>query len=150
MDHIKNAQKNMTQSNLDNLDLNTKLSKLATNQLLIELEEQSVQIEDLIKIKEKYEKEIFELKMDLKTHIKVETILQEKNKRYLNMVKNCDEKIKKINNKSRNFSFDEQKISEMNTIENNNNNNNNKKNNNYHNFKKYEKMYTNVFKDYQN
>ena len=152
MDHIKNAQKNMTQSNLDNLDLNTKLSKLATNQLLIELEEQSVQIEDLIKIKEKYEKEIFELKMDLKTHIKVETILQEKNKRYLNMVKNCDEKIKKINNKSRNFSFDEQKISEMNTIENNNNNNinNNNKNKNYHNFKKYEKMYKNVFKDYQN
>ncbi len=151
MDHIKNAQKNMTQSNLDNLDLNTKLSKLATNQLLIELEEQSVQIEDLIKIKEKYEKEIFELKMDLKTHIKVETILQEKNKRYLNMVKNCDEKIKKFNNnKSRNFSFDEQKISEMNTIENNNNINNNNKNKNYHNFKKYEKMYKNVFKDYQN
>ena len=150
MDHIKNAQKNMTQSNLDNLDLNTKLSKLATNQLLIELEEQSVQIEDLIKIKEKYEKEIFELKMDLKTHIKVETILQEKNKRYLNMVKNCDEKIKKINNKSRNFSLDEQKISEMNTIGTNNeiiNNNNNK---NYNNFKKYEKMYKNVFKDYQN
>ena len=152
MDHIKNAQKNMTQSNLDNLDLNTKLSKLATNQLLIELEEQSVQIEDLIKIKEKYEKEIFELKMDLKTHIKVETILQEKNKRYLNMVKNCDEKIKKINNKSRNFSLDEQKISEMNTIGTNNEiiNNNNKRNNNYHNFKKYEKMYKNVFKDYQN
>jgi hypothetical protein len=150
MDHIKNAQKNMTQSNLDNLDLNTKLSKLATNQLLIELEEQSVQIEDLIKIKEKYEKEIFELKMDLKTHIKVETILQEKNKRYLNMVKNCDEKIKKINNKSRNFSLDEQKISEMNTIGTNNEiiNNNNKKN--YNNFKKYEKMYKNVFKDYQN
>ena len=153
MDHIKNAQKNMTQSNLDNLDLNTKLSKLATNQLLIELEEQSVQIEDLIKIKEKYEKEIFELKMDLKTHIKVETILQEKNKRYLNMVKNCDEKIKKFNNKSRNFSLDEQKISEMNTIGTNNeiiNNNNNNNNKNYHNFKKYEKMYKNVFKDYQN
>ena len=154
MDHIKNAQKNMTQSNLDNLDLNTKLSKLATNQLLIELEEQSVQIEDLIKIKEKYEKEIFELKMDLKTHIKVETILQEKNKRYLDMVKACDEKIKKFNNnKTRNLSLDEQKISEMNTIgtvNNDNNNKNIKKNNNYHNFKKYEKMYKNVFKDYQN
>ena len=154
MDHIKNAQKNMTQSNLDNLDLNTKLSKLATNQLLIELEEQSVQIEDLIKIKEKYEKKIFELKMDLKTHIKVETILQEKNKRYLDMVKACDEKIKKFNNnKTRNLSLDEQKISEMNTIgtvNNDNNNKNIKKNNNYHNFKKYEKMYKNVFKDYQN
>lgn len=49
MDHIKNAQKNMAQSNLDNLDLNTKISKLTTNQLLIELEEQSYQIEDLLK-----------------------------------------------------------------------------------------------------
>jgi hypothetical protein len=163
MDHIKNAQKNMTQSNLDNLDLNTKLSKLATNQLLIELEEQSVQIEDLIKIKEKYEKEIFELKMDLKTHIKVETILQEKNKRYLNMVKACDEKIKKaeakkiFEDKTRNLSSDtEQRISEMNTIGSVNNdgnyskNKNGKKNDGYQNFKKYEKLYKNLFKNYEN
>lgn len=95
MDHIKTAQKNMAQSNLDNLDLNTKLSKLTTNQLLIELEEQSVQIEDLLKAKEKYEKEIFSLKTDLNTHKRVEQLLQEKNKRYLDIVKNCDKKIAK-------------------------------------------------------
>ena len=95
MDHIKTAQKNMAQSNLDNLDLNTKLSKLTTNQLLIELEEQSVQIEELLKAKEKYEKEIFSLKTDLNTHKRVEQLLQEKNKRYLDIVKNCDKKIAK-------------------------------------------------------
>ena len=93
MDHIKTAQKNMAQSNLDNLDLNTKLSKLTTNQLLIELEEQSTQIEELLKTKEKYEKEIFSLKTDLNTHKRVEQILQEKNKKYLDMVKNCDKKL---------------------------------------------------------
>ena len=93
MDHIKNAQKNMAQSNLDNLDLNTKISKLTTNQLLIELEEQSYQIEELIKEKEKNQKEIFALKTEIKTHKKVEHILQEKNKRYLDMVKACDKKM---------------------------------------------------------
>ena len=98
MDHIKTAQKNMAQSNLDNLDLNTKLSKLTTNQLLIELEEQSVQIEELLKAKEKYEKEIFSLKTDLNTHKRVEQLLQEKNKRYLDIVKNCDKKLSKETN----------------------------------------------------
>lgn len=93
MDHIKTAQKNMAQSNLDNLDLNTKLSKLTTNQLLIELEEQSTQIEELLKIKEKYEKEIFALKTDLNTHKKVEQVLQDKNKKYLDMVRKVDKKL---------------------------------------------------------
>ena len=93
MDHIKTAQKNMAQSNLDNLDLNTKLSKLTTNQLLIELEEQSTQIEDLLKIKERYEKEIFALKTDLNTHKKVEQVLQDKNKKYLEMVRKVDKKL---------------------------------------------------------
>lgn len=102
MDHIKTAQKNMAQSNLDNLDLNTKLSKLTTNQLLIELEEQSVQIEELLKAKEKYEKEIFSLKTDLNTHKRVEQLLQEKNKRYLDIVKNCDKKLSKETNDSAN------------------------------------------------
>ena len=102
MDHIKTAQKNMAQSNLDNLDLNTKLSKLTTNQLLIELEEQSVQIEELLKAKEKYEKEIFSLKTDLNTHKRVEQLLQEKNKRYLDIVKNCDKKLSKETNDNAN------------------------------------------------
>ena len=87
MDHIKTAQKNMAQSNLDNLDLNTKLSKLTTNQLLIELEEQSTQIEELLKTKEKYEKEIFSLKTDMNTHKRVEQILQEKNKGKIVLIK---------------------------------------------------------------
>ena len=82
MDHIKTAQKNMAQSNLDNLDLNTKLSKLTTNQLLIELEEQSTQIEELLKIKEKshilfsyfYSPLINSLSMNLKYSIRKKKI----------------------------------------------------------------------------
>ena len=145
MDHIKNAQKNMAQSNLDNLDLNTKISKLTTNQLLIELEEQSYQIEDLLKEREKNKKEIFALKTELNTHKKVEHILQEKNKRYLDMVKACDKKIEKAkkNNTNNNNSDDYDLII-------NDDNENMTNNNNFQNFKKFEKMYTKLFKDYQN
>ncbi len=145
MDHIKNAQKNMAQSNLDNLDLNTKISKLTTNQLLIELEEQSYQIEDLLKEREKNKKEIFALKTELNTHKKVEHILQEKNKRYLDMVKACDKKIEKSkkNNTNNNNSDDYDLII-------NDDNENMTNNNNFQNFKKFEKMYTKLFKDYQN
>ena len=145
MDHIKNAQKNMAQSNLDNLDLNTKISKLTTNQLLIELEEQSYQIEDLLKEREKNKKEIFALKTELNTHKKVEHILQEKNKRYLDMVKACDKKIEKSkrNNNNNNNSDDDDLMI-------NDDNENITNINNFHSFKKYEKMYSKLFKDYQN
>jgi hypothetical protein len=143
MDHIKNAQKNMAQSNLDNLDLNTKISKLTTNQLLIELEEQSYQIEDLLKEREKNKKEIFALKTELNTHKKVEHILQEKNKRYLNMVKVCDKKIEKVNKKNNNNNSDDYDLMI-------NDDNENMTNNNFQNFKKSEKMYNKLFKDYQN
>ena len=150
MDHIKNAQKNMAQSNLDNLDLNTKISKLTTNQLLIELEEQSYQIEELIKEKEKNQKEIFALKTEIKTHKKVEHILQEKNKRYLDMVKACDKKMENLKNKFLNNNIN---IKDLN-IDNENNEyqdtENNINNTNFNNFKKYEKMYNKLFKDYQN
>ena len=143
MDHIKNAQKNMAQSNLDNFDLNSKIAKLTTNQLLIELEEQSYQIEELLKENEKYKKEIFALKIELNTHKKVEHILQEKNKRYLNMVKACDKKIEKVNKKNNNNNSDDYDLMI-------NDDNENMTNNNFQNFKKSEKMYNKLFKDYQN
>ena len=144
MDHIKNAQKNMAQSNLDNFDLNSKIAKLTTNQLLIELEEQSYQIEDLLKEREKNKKEIFALKTELNTHKKVEHILQEKNKRYLDIVKNCDKKFEKMKK-----NLDEP-IEGINEDEINQDSDNENNNIDYKNFKKYEKMYSKLFKDYQN
>ena len=143
MDHIKNAQKNMAQSNLDNFDLNSKIAKLTTNQLLIELEEQSYQIEELLKENEKYKKEIFALNIELNTHKKVEHILQQKNKRYLDIVKNCDKKFEKI---QKNI---EQPIEENNEDNINQDNDNENNNIDYQNFKKYEKMYSKLFKEYQ-
>ena len=143
MDHIKNAQKNMAQSNLDNFDLNSKIAKLTTNQLLIELEEQSYQIEELLKENEKYKKEIFALKIELNTHKKVEHILQEKNKRYFDIVKNCDKKFKKM---QKNLVQPIEENNEDNINQDNDNENNNI---DYQNFKKYEKMYTKLYKEYQ-
>ena len=146
MDHIKNAQKNMAQSNLDNFDLNSKIAKLTTNQLLIELEEQSYQIEELLKENEKHKKEIFALNIELNTHKKVEHILQEKNKRYLDIVKNCDKKFDKMK-KNSDEPIEGNNEDDINQGNNNENNNNN--NIDYQNFKKYEKMYTKLYKEYQ-
>lgn len=92
MNHIKMAQKNMIQSNIDNSELNNKLNILTTNQLLIELEQQAIQVSNLLKIKERLEKEIFSLKTDLNTHLQVEKILKEKNDKYIKMVKKYDKK----------------------------------------------------------
>ena len=49
MNHIKTAQRNMIQSNIDNSELNNKLNILTTNQLLIELEQQAIQVSNLLK-----------------------------------------------------------------------------------------------------
>ena len=92
MDHIKTAQRNMIQSNIDNSELNNKLNILTTNQLLIELEQQAIQVSNLLKIKERLEKQIFSLKTDLNTHLKVENKLKEKNDKYIKMVRKYDKK----------------------------------------------------------
>lgn len=92
MNHIKTAQRNMIQSNIDNSELNNKLNILTTNQLLIELEQQAIQVSNLLKIKERLEKQIFTLKTDLNTHLKVENILKEKNEKYIKMVRKYDKK----------------------------------------------------------
>ena len=49
MNHIKTAQRNMIQSNIDNSELNNKLNILTTKQLLIELEQQAIQVSNLLK-----------------------------------------------------------------------------------------------------
>ena len=52
MDEIQETQKNVTQLNIEYMDVSTKLTLLQNHQLLIELEYQSQQIEELLKKKE--------------------------------------------------------------------------------------------------
>jgi hypothetical protein len=88
MEHIKETQKNVTQLNLEHMDVSTKLTLLQNHQLLIELEYQSQQIEDLLKKKESLEKKVFELHRDIEVHKEVEAVLVEKNKKLSEAVKN--------------------------------------------------------------
>lgn len=79
MEFLKNSQKNMAKNNEENLELNSKLTVLYKNQMLNELENQSLQIEELLKERENYKKEIYVLNQELKIHKKVEEIIKGKN-----------------------------------------------------------------------
>ena len=72
MEFLKNSQKNMAKNNEENIELNSKLTILYKNQMLNELENQSHQIEELLKDNDKKDKEIYLLKQELIVHKKVE------------------------------------------------------------------------------
>lgn len=87
MENIQETQKNVTQLNIEYMDVSTKLTLLQNHQLLIELEYQSQQIEELLKKKENLEKKVFELTKDIQVHKEVELALAAKNKKYSEMIK---------------------------------------------------------------
>lgn len=93
LDYIKNGQKKGNAFNSKQADLNAKLTLLHNNQILTELEFQSLQIEDLLKQREHLDHIILELKSDIKVHKEVEKVLSEKNKKYTNMIKILSNKI---------------------------------------------------------
>ena len=97
LDYIKNGQKSGSVFNANQKDLNTKLSILHNNQLLSELEFQSLQIEDLLKQREHLDKVILELKNDIKIHTEIEKVLGMKNKKYTNMIKVLGNKLDELN-----------------------------------------------------
>lgn len=96
LDYIKNGQKTGSVFNANQKDLNTKLSILHNNQLLSELEFQSLQIEDLLKQREHLDKVILELKNDIKIHTEIEKVLGLKNKKYTNMIKVLANKLEEL------------------------------------------------------
>ena len=87
LDHIKTTQKTLSKNNESNLELNTKFGILYKNQMINELDSQSKQIQELLKTKERYEKIIFILQQEIKTHKKVEEIITKKKNSYLELVK---------------------------------------------------------------
>ena len=92
MDFIKKAQDDMSKNNADNLELNTKFGILYKNQMLNELENQSLQIMDLLKLKEKQQKMIYVLQQEVATHKQVEEIITKKKDEYLKLVQKSTEK----------------------------------------------------------
>lgn len=87
MDNIQETQKNVTQLNIEYMDVSTKLTLLQNHQLLIELEFQSQQIQELLKKKDMLEKKVFELSRDIEIHKEVEVSLAEKNRKLNQIIK---------------------------------------------------------------
>jgi len=92
MEFLKNSQKNMAKNNEENIELNSKLTILYKNQMLNELENQSHQIEELLKENDKKDKEIYLLKQELIVHKKVEELIKIKNRKYMNFINKLDMK----------------------------------------------------------
>lgn len=93
LDYIKDGQKNGKVFNSAQANLNNKLTFLHNNQLLTELEFQSLQIEDLLRQREHLDKVILSQKNDIKVHKEVERALGKKNKKYTNMIRILSNKL---------------------------------------------------------
>lgn len=109
MDNIQETQKNVTQLNIEYMDVSTKLTLLQNHQLLIELEFQSQQIQELLKKKDMLEKKVFELSRDIEIHKEVEVSLAEKNRKLNQLLakndikKNSDDENNNMNNNNSNI-----------------------------------------------
>ena len=90
--------KNMAKNNEENIELNSKLTILYKNQMLNELENQSHQIEELLKENDKKDKEIYLLKQELIVHKKVEELIKIKNRKYMNFINKLDTKYNHLEN----------------------------------------------------
>jgi len=111
MDNIQETQKNVTQLNIEYMDVSTKLTLLQNHQLLIELEFQSQQIQELLKKKEMLEKKVFELSRDIEIHKEVEVSLAEKNRKLNQLLKKND--IKKQSDDEGNYNLNLNNISNV-------------------------------------
>ena len=153
LDYIKATQQATSKSNEFNLELNSKFGILYKNQMLNELENQSKQIEDLLKTKERHQKIIWVLQQEIKTHKKIEEMIIKKNNTYLNIAKKT-----KNMNESNEF-LSSKKIPLLNFMEGNDclterNSNSrsifhslNKKE--YHDYKSLEKIYKELLDEYR-
>jgi len=81
LDNINFTKEEVTELNMQYLDVSTKLTLLQNHQLLVQLDYQSQQLDESTKRNELLEKKIFDLKKDLEVHKQVEVTFAEKNKK---------------------------------------------------------------------
>ena len=153
LDYIKATQQANSKSNEFNLELNTKFGTLYKNQMLNELENQSKQIEDLLKIKERHQKIIWVLQQEIKTHKKIEEMIIKKNNTYLNIAKktkNMNESNEFLSSKKiplLNFKKSNDCLTERNSNSRSIFHSMNKKE--YHDYKSLEKIYKELLDEYR-
>ena len=157
LDNIKSTLQTLSKNNESNIELNTKFGILYKNQMINELENQSKQIQDLLKIKERHQKIIYVLQEEIKTHKKVEEIITKKKNSYLELAKKNNDM--ENNNESKNGEIKKQ-IPLLKIIKNNNdclterNHYNNRSifhsmnKREYHDYKSLEKIYKELLEEY--
>ena len=90
--YIKNVQHTAAATYKDNLEYSSRLNILYKNEMLNELEKESLLIKELVISQEKYEKLNFVLNQDLKFQKEIQKELVSKNIKYLNIIKSIQRK----------------------------------------------------------
>ena len=116
MDFIKDTQKNMAKNNADNLEINTKMGVLYKNQMINELEVQSVEIMELLKNNEKLEKQVYEMKNEIEIHDSVEKMLKNENNKYLELLQKAQNVINRLKSGNNDEDKDEKDIKDIKDI----------------------------------
>ena len=88
IDFIIKSQKEKEQKNTSNIEYHSKFNMILKNQILNELEHQCIQINELIKEKEKQDKKIYALTQEIIIHNSIEKILKNKNFKYEKIINN--------------------------------------------------------------
>ena len=119
IDNINNTRKEVTELNMEYMDVSTKLTMLQNHQLLVQLDYQSQQLEEnKIKIS-MLEKKIFDLDRDLEVHKEVEIAFAEKTKKLIDELKKYKNKDNKDNKENQDIKISEENITNNNNINNN-------------------------------
>ena len=95
LDFINEAKELKNIKSKTKLEIVEKFSIMNHNSLLNELEFESLQLEDLLKQREHLDKVITQMRSDILIHRKVEKVLVNKNKKYIDMIRTLSEKIEK-------------------------------------------------------
>ena len=90
--YIKNVQHTAAATYKDNLEYSSRLNILYKNEMLNELEKESLLIKELVISQEKYEKLNFVLNQELKFQKEIQKELVSKNIKYLNIIKSIQRK----------------------------------------------------------
>ena len=136
IENINMTKEQITELNMQYMDVSTKLTLLQNHQLLVQLDYQSQQLDESIKKIELLEKRIFSLNKDLELHKEVEIAFAEKNKKLKEELKrykkeeNKDIKLSEENGGNNKSIGDTNNQQSSNISLLTNNSNGNKKNNN--------------------
>ena len=103
LDKLIETKKNVTNLNVEYLDISSKITALQNHELLSQIEMQSQEIKSLTKENKELKKKIFDLENNIDIHEKVELSLMSKMKKEKSEVKNSNIKVKNFGKSEKNL-----------------------------------------------